>query len=108
MTEDQARQINASILETRRDISALAQRVSTHIEAATGFMESTRAKRSISEDEHAFIKAMLLREQRRSERWNKVRTQTLGWSIIAALGAIAHQAYLHIARPVARKFGIEL
>lgn len=112
MTEERAQQINASVLLVRGDVSMLSGKLDGHITKAMEFMTATErrfsAVRSISEDEHVFIRAMLVREQRKSERWNKVKTQTVGWAVIAALGWCAHQAYIHIARPLASRVGIQI
>lgn len=40
----------------------------------------------LSPQEHEFIKALYLREQRSSERWEKIKTQVLGWGALALVG----------------------
>lgn len=37
---------------------------------------------------HAFIEMMIKREERRTQRWETIKTQVGGWSIILALGFI--------------------
>lgn len=37
---------------------------------------------------HAFIEMMITREERRVQRWESIKTQVGGWSIILILGFI--------------------
>lgn len=60
-------------------------------------VEEMDKRRSVSAEEHrahhAFLDAWIQKEQRKEERWNKVRTQLTGWGIITFLGGIGAGAY---------------
>ncbi len=42
---------------------------------------------------HDYLEGVLERQRIRRERWEKVRVQVLGWSIIAVLGSVAKFVY---------------
>ena len=42
----------------------------------------------LSREEHDFIAMLIRREQIRFDRWEKIKTQVLGWGIIAIAGWI--------------------
>jgi hypothetical protein len=52
------------------------------------------------EEHKAFIEVMMIREQRKAELWESIKSQILGWGIIGIVGAIG--AY------VGGKLGISL
>ena len=47
-------------------------------------------------EHHAFVNLMIQREERKKEMWNKVKTQVLGWGIIAIVGSFGAWALSHI------------
>jgi len=54
-------------------------------------------RRSVSEDthraHHAFLDSWISREQRKQERWEKVRTQVTGWGVLAVLSSVFTAVY---------------
>lgn len=40
----------------------------------------------LTDEEHAFLKAWVLREKRATERWENIKTQVLGWGALALAG----------------------
>ena len=45
---------------------------------------------------HAFIEAMIQKEERKQETWQKVKVQVLGWGVIAISGFIGTWVYNHL------------
>lgn len=54
--------------------------------------EALEGRRHVSEkehhDHHEFIKVMIEKERRRQERWDRIKTQTIGWSITSIMTAL--------------------
>mgnify|MGYP000899650233 CR=1 FL=1 len=44
-------------------------------------------------EHHSFIKQWIEKEQRKAERWDKIKTQVGGWAIVTFLGGIGTAAY---------------
>lgn len=47
-------------------------------------------------EHHDFIEAMVQKEQRKQEMWQKVKTQVVGWGVIAVIGSIGAYVINHI------------
>lgn len=50
--------------------------------------ERARLEPEVHAEHHAFVKALMERERRKTELWEKVKTQVLGWGLIAAVGTL--------------------
>jgi len=44
-------------------------------------------------EHHAFIESLIKREERKSQMWQKIKTQVLGWGILGVVGAIGTAVY---------------
>lgn len=44
-------------------------------------------------EHHEFIRTWIAKQQRKDERWDKIKTQVGGWAIIAFLGGIGKAMY---------------
>jgi hypothetical protein len=52
----------------------------------------------MSHDEHEFLRTLIHREQIRAERWEKIKTQVLGWGIIAVAGWLGTVVWDNVIR----------
>ena len=48
------------------------------------------------EEHHEFVRMLIKKEERKKERWEKVKTQVLGWGIVALIGAVGTWVATHI------------
>jgi hypothetical protein len=55
----------------------------------------SRINNDIHTEHHDFIQILIEREERKKERWEKVKTQVLGWGIIGMIGAMGSAVYHH-------------
>lgn len=47
-------------------------------------------------DHHEWIKSQIRKEKRRQEMWVKIKTQVIGWGIIAIAGSIGAWVIRHV------------
>lgn len=55
----------------------------------------------LTDEEHAFLKAWLVREKRAEERWEKIKTHVLGWGVVAFvgwIGTVLFDSVVHIIK----------
>jgi len=53
----------------------------------------------IHQEHHDYIALLLKREQRKEERWEKIKTQVFGWGAISFLSAIGLAVYNFFFKP---------
>jgi len=59
----------------------------------------SRIDNELHSEHHQFVGMMIAREQRKQERWEKIKTQVFGWGIISILGGIATAVYHAFIKP---------
>lgn len=47
---------------------------------------------------HAFVEAMVRREERRLEVWQNIKVHVLGWGIVAIIGGLGTWALNHLSK----------
>lgn len=47
----------------------------------------------VHEDHHRFIDTMIKKEERAQQRWETIKTQVLGWGVIALIGSVGTAVY---------------
>lgn len=66
-------------------------------ELVEALQEALNSKRVINDEahkiHHQFIEMMIKKEERRIERWEKIKAQTWAWGIISVLGIIGTAVY---------------
>lgn len=58
------------------------------ISAVNEALDKRRGEDTEHKSDHAFLRMLEERERRKDEMWEKVKTQVLGWGIIAVVGGI--------------------
>ena len=53
-------------------------------------------------DDHEFVRAWVLKEQRRQEMWLKVKTHVLGWGIVGLVGGLGAAVWEWVRAALAR------
>lgn len=47
-------------------------------------------------EQHEFIRALILREKRKQERYEKVKTHVIGWAVITTIGSAGYAIWVLI------------
>ena len=47
-------------------------------------------------EHHSFVESLIEKEHRKQERWEKIKTQVLGWGIMVVVGSIGAWVLNHI------------
>ncbi len=76
--------------ERRSPDDALIERI---IEIIRNNPASYAISEEIHREHHEFVQAWISEQQRKAERWERIKTQVSGWLVISALGAIGTAAY---------------